>query len=145
MPESTPSTPAIEQPVIRRAVPDDADELARLRYAFRVERRGAAEHETAFLARCTDWMRSRLREDGPWRAWVAEREGSLIGHIWVQTVEKIPNPGPDAEQHGYLSNFFVIPRERNTGAGTQLLRAAVGHCRSIGVDAVFLWPTERSR
>ncbi len=139
--DTTPASP----PLIRRAVPEDADALARLRYAFRLERRGAAAGEAEFVARCATWMRTRLREDSHWKAWVAGRESSLIGHVWLQIVEKIPNPGLDAEQHGYVSNFFVIPRERNSGAGTQLLRAAVGHCRSIGVDTVFLWPTERSR
>jgi GNAT superfamily N-acetyltransferase len=129
---------------IRRALPADADALAQLRYAFRLERRPATESEEAFTLRCSKWMRPRLRGDSRWTAWLAERENRLIGQVWIQLVEKLPNPGPESELHAYLSNFFVIPRERNSGAGTRLLDAAVGHCRSVGVDTVFLWPTERS-
>ena len=76
--------------------------------------------------------------------WLAERDARIIGNVWLQIIEKIPNPGPESELHAYLSNFFVIPNERNTGSGTQLLRAAVGYCRAAGVDTVFLWPTQRS-
>jgi GNAT superfamily N-acetyltransferase len=145
MPESTEavqnSPPSLR---VRRALPADADALAQLRYAFRLERRPATESDEAFTRRCSNWMRPRLRGDSRWTAWVAERERRLIGQVWLQIVEKLPNPGPESELHAYLSNFFVLPRERNSGAGTQLLRAAVAHCRSSGVDTVFLWPTERS-
>jgi len=126
-------------------VPRDADELSRLRYAFRFERRPATESPDAFFVRCTNWMRPRLSSDSPWSVFVAERGGAIVGNIWVQIVEKIPNPGPESELHAYVSNFFVLPRERNTGAGTRLLNAVLEHCRTRSVDTVFLWPSERSR
>jgi GNAT superfamily N-acetyltransferase len=90
-------------------------------------------------------MRARLTEDSPWRAFVAERDGSLVANVWVQIVEKIPNPGPEPELHAYVSNFFVLPAERNAGTGTRLLNAVLDHCRTRLVDTVFLWPSERSR
>ena len=145
MPEPTDSVPDSPPTVrVRRALPVDADALAQLRYAFRLERRPATEGEEAFTRRCSNWMRPRLRGDSRWTAWLAERENRLIGQVWIQVIEKLPNPGPESELHAYLSNFFVLSRERNSGAGTHLLRAAVEHCRSVGVDSVFLWPTERS-
>ena len=90
-------------------------------------------------------MRPRLSTDSAWTVFVAERDGRIVGNIWVQIVEKIPNPGPESETHAYVSNFFVVPRERNTGAGTRLLNAVLEHCRACSVDTVFLWPSERSR
>jgi GNAT superfamily N-acetyltransferase len=125
-------------------MPGDAEALARLRYAFRVERRPATEAEDAFVSRCANWMRPRLRGDSRWSAWVAEREAQIVGHVWLQIVEKIPNPGPESELHAYVSNFFVMPNERNAGVGSHLLKSAVEHGRSLGVDTVFLWPTEQS-
>lgn len=133
------------RPVVRRAVPSDADELAQLRYAFRSERRPPTEPPDAFFERCTGWMRPRLDIDSPWSVFVAERDGRIVGNVWVQIVEKIPNPGPEAELHAYLSNFFIVPRERNTGLGTRLLNVVLEHCRTRSVDTVFLWPSERSR
>jgi GNAT superfamily N-acetyltransferase len=129
---------------IRRASPRDAESLAQLRYAFRTERRPATESRDAFTTRCADWMRPRLATDSRWNAWLAERGERIVGQVWVQIVEKIPNPGPEAECHAYLSNFFVNGEARNAGAGTELLRTAIEHCRALGADTVFLWATQRS-
>ena len=146
MPEPTdgsanPATPA----VVRRAVPSDAEELARLRYAFRLERRPATEEPDAFFERCASWMRPRLNVDSPWSVFVAERDGQIVGNVWVQIIEKIPNPGPEPELHAYVSNFFIVPHERDTGLGTRMLNVILEHCRTHSVDTVFLWPSERSR
>lgn len=130
---------------VRRGVPADADALAELRLAFRAERKPVTEATDSFARRCADWMRSRLAADSHWTAMVAQRDERIVGNVWVQIVEKIPNPGPESEHHGYVSNFFVLPDERNTGTGATLLRAAIEHCRAHRVDTVFLWPTDRSR
>ena len=146
MPEPTSATANPASPLlVREASPADADRLSRLRYAFRVERRPPIESLDEFVRRSSAWMRARLTEDSPWRAFVAERDGSLVANVWVQIVEKIPNPGPEPELHAYVSNFFVLPAERNAGTGTRLLNAVLDHCRTRLVDTVFLWPSERSR
>lgn len=129
---------------VRRALPRDADALAQLRYRFRLERRPATESLDAFAVRCSNWMRPRLRGDSHWTVWLAERDGAIVGNVWLQIVEKIPNPGPESELHAYVSNFFIVPEERNSGLGTRLLGAAVGHCKTHGVDTLFLWPSQRS-
>ncbi|HEY2164537.1 MAG TPA: GNAT family N-acetyltransferase [Gemmatimonadaceae bacterium] len=129
---------------VRRALPRDADALAELRYAFRLERRPATESPEAFTARCSNWMRPRLRGDSRWTVWLAERDGRIVGNLWLQIIEKIPNPGPESELHAYISNFFIDPAERNSGVGTKILSAAVAHCRAHHVDTVLLWPTQRS-
>jgi len=141
-PDSRSAQPTAVQ--VRRALPRDADALSQLRYAFRAEQRPATESLDVFVERCSNWMRPRLRGDSRWTAWLAERDGKIVGNLWLQIVEKIPNPGPESELHAYISNFFILPAERNTGVGTRLLSAAVGHCKAHGVDTVFLWPTQRS-
>jgi GNAT superfamily N-acetyltransferase len=130
---------------IRRATVDDATRLAALRFAFRAAQNPAVEPEGEFLARCTPWMRERLAEYTPWRCWVAESGGDLVGHLWLQLIEKIPNPAPELEQHGYITNVFVLPEARGSGAGSRLLETALEYCRQHRVDSVILWPTERSR
>ena len=133
------------QLVIRFADASDADRLARLRYALRASTGRATEPETVFLKRCTAWMAAYLEEGSAWRCWVAEQEGQLIGAVWLQLVEKIPNPRAEAELHGYLTNFYVQPGARAKGIGSQLLQAVLEFCGTAGVHAVILWPTERSR
>jgi GNAT superfamily N-acetyltransferase len=131
--------------VVRRATADDTPTLARFRYAFRASRHAATESEAQFIARCAEWMRARLGPDAHWRVWLLEQHGQPIGNIWLQTVEKIPNPGAESEAYGYISNFFVLPEHRNGGAGTMLLEAALAECRRLRVAAVFLWPSDESR
>jgi GNAT superfamily N-acetyltransferase len=130
---------------IRAATPSDAPELARLRYEFRTEQRSPTEPETEFLHRCASWMTGRLAPESSWRCWVAVAEGRLVGTIWLQVIEKLPNPGDEPELHGYVSSVYVVPRLRNSGMGTALVTECLAACDELGVDAVFLWSTPDSR
>jgi GNAT superfamily N-acetyltransferase len=130
---------------VRPAVPADAPVLARLRYAFRAELDAGAEAEASFLRRCERWIADRLSGAGAWRCWVAEDGQSLVGMVWLQIIEKLPNPVGESECHGYVSSFYVVPSHRSAGLGSALLTTCLGECENRGTDAVFLWPTPRSR
>ena len=129
---------------MRLADASDAPALAILRYALRSSTGVATEPKSEFLRRCTAWMEDRLKTDA-WVCWVAEEGEQLIGAVWLQLVEKIPNPRSEAEHHAYLTNFYVDERARGRGIGSQLLRAVIAWCQTRDVHAVILWPTERSR
>ena len=131
-------------PVLRPGLPSDAEALARLRFSFRAGLLEPSEPEAAFLARCGPWMAARLRA-GSWQSWVLEREGELVGSVWLQLLEKLPNPVSEPEWHGYVSSLFVRPAVRGRGLGSRLLGAALAECDGRGCDAVLLWPTPRSR
>lgn len=134
-----------ESPLVRAATPADAPELARLRYEFRAAERPAVEPSEEFIARTTAWMQERLAPHTAWRCFVAVRSGTIVGHVWVTLIEKIPNPGSgEPERHAYLTNLYVRPTERG-GTGSALLEAALDWCRGQRVDTVILWPSERSR
>ena len=134
---------------VRAATPDDAPMLARLRWDFRSALGACTESEDAFVARCTEWMRDRLAADGGWKAWVAV-DASLapadrvVGTVWVERIEKMPNPTAEPEAHAYVTNAYVRPTHRGAGIGTALLEAALDWCASAGVHAAILWPTEHS-
>jgi GNAT superfamily N-acetyltransferase len=130
---------------IRMATESDAPGLAGLRYALRASTGRATEPQAEFLARCERWMTDHLKPESFWHCWVAEQEGHLIGAVWVQLVEKIPNPRDEPEYHAYLTNFFLEESVRQKGIGTSLLTMALDWCRNTEVHAVILWPTERSR
>ena len=131
--------------IIRLAGPSDASALARLRYEFRAGHDPAYETEVDFLARCGPWMAARLAGGSHWRCWVMEEADRLVGVIWLQLIEKMPNPGAEAEKHGYISNFYVEPSRRGAGLGSRLIDACLRFCEEEAVDAVILWPTPRSR
>jgi GNAT superfamily N-acetyltransferase len=130
---------------IRPAVPADAATLAGFRYDFRADMNAAVERRSEFVERCGGWMRERLSGAGTWRCWVIEDDLGIAGQLWLQLIEKVPNPAPEFEVHGYITNVYVDPRLRGKGGGEALVRAALAYCREQRVDSVILWPTERSR
>ncbi len=138
---------------IRTAIPADAPTLARLRYRFRIEHGEPIETEEAFAGRCASWMADRLEASRQWKCWVAEQPsgitgkstGKIIGNLWLQVMEKLPNPVSEPEHHAYITNVYILPDCRNEGLGALLMDAALEWCRNSDIDAVFLWPTDRSR
>jgi len=128
---------------IRAASPVDAAMMAELRWEFRSGKAAPIEARDAFVARCAAWMSSEL-ERGLWRAWVAERDGRIVGQIWMQLLSKVPNPAAERERHAYISNVYVTPGARG-GIGTRLVQTAIDWARANDVDRVVLWPTAKSR
>ena len=130
--------------IVRPARAEDAGVLARLRWEFRSSIGQPEEGEKEFIERCALWMRDRLA-GGTWRCWVAEQQGDVVGTVWLQFVEKLPNPVAERERHGYVSSLYVRPTVRGKGTGSALLGACLEACREYDVDAVILWPTPESR
>jgi GNAT superfamily N-acetyltransferase len=141
---TTPTSPDAALAVaICRAVAEDAEALAALRWEFRAPLGRVNEHSDAFVRRCAEWMRTRLAREA-WRAWVAEAGGRIVGTVWLQLLEKMPNPVAEPELHGYVTNLYVRETARG-GVGSRLLAAALEECAAASVHAAFLWPTEGSR
>jgi GNAT superfamily N-acetyltransferase len=130
---------------IRIASAADAAMLAVLRYDFRTRNVPGDEDRVTFVERCEEWMRERLGSDGLWRCWIAERDGIAVGNIWLNLIEKIPNPAPETECHAYITNFYVLEEMRGRGVGSRLLETALELCKERRVHAAILWPSERSR
>ena len=135
----------VSAPAIRFAQAADADALAELRYALRASTGIATEPKEEFLERCGAWMAQHLADDQRWRCWVAEEQGDLVAAIWLQVVEKIPNPRAESEAHAYITNFYVKESARARGLGSRMLNEVIGWCRAREVHSIILWPTERSR
>jgi GNAT superfamily N-acetyltransferase len=135
-------------PTIRQARLGDADELARLRWEFRIEFGTPATRDLdAFVQEFRSFTRDAFADGSPWRAWVAEDGGRLVGCAWLRLVEKVPHPNRSLDERpiAYVTNMFVDADHRNSGLGRELLRRAVDFARERGVDGVVVWPSERSR
>jgi len=140
-----PTVNSAENGQIRRATPADVPVLSSLRFEFRSRQKNPVETAAEFIPRCIDWMRPRVADESRWRVWVLEHDGGIAGNIWLELIEKLPNPNVERETHGYVTNFFIRPERRNLGAGSRLLKAVLDECERARVDSVFLWPSDRSR
>ncbi|MFD8597603.1 GNAT family N-acetyltransferase [Kitasatospora sp. NPDC059646] len=128
---------------VRRAGVEDARVLAELRWAFKREDHEGPVPAERPVAEAEEWLRKRLR-GGPWRAWVAERDGAVCGHVFLHLVERVPEPFADNDPLGYVTNFYVAPPFRNRGAGAALLAAVDGYAKGAGLNTLIVWPSERS-
>src|ERR1051325_8048001 len=91
------------QETIRFAAAADARDLARLRYLFRSGLEAAWDDEAVFVDRCRVWMEERVQEGSAWRCWIAEQNRVVVGNLWMQLIEKIPNPVIEPARHAYIT------------------------------------------
>jgi GNAT superfamily N-acetyltransferase len=130
--------------IIRPANPADAQPLAELRYEFRSRLGSPDEQRETFIARCRTWMESHLASSA-WKCWVVERANAVEGGIWLQVIEKIPNPVTEFENLGYITNLYLRDSARGHGLGERLLETTMTWCRANDIDLVMLMPSPRSR
>ena len=143
-----------EQVRIRMAAAADAPALAASRYRFRTTFDAphpaapdvAFESEAAFVARAAPLI-SRFLGAGRWQAWIAERDGRICGHLFLQLIEKMPNPDPrEPERLGYLTSFFVEPELRDRAVGSALMEELEAFALHSGVEKILIvGTTQRSR
>jgi GNAT superfamily N-acetyltransferase len=132
---------------IRPASVRDADQLAQLRWDFRIE--GGTPQSTTldeFVQEMRAFVGDLLAEGTAWRAWVAEDAKRLVGCVWTQVVERVPHPNLRRGERPivYVTNMYVVPELRNGGIGGGLLDAAVAYARERRASAAILWPSSRS-
>ena len=108
--------------VFRQATDRDLPALARLRWAFKTEDEGepTGAGRDEFIERCTAFL-SQGFTDGSWVFWVAEQDGEIVGHIFVQIIKKVPSPGQSSNEYGYVTNVYTTPSHRGKGVGAKLL------------------------
>ena len=114
--------------LVRKAIGQDADELSRLRWDFRPDDQPKQEWES-FRRAFGNWLEETLASDR-WVTAVAEsEEGSLIGCMSLESVEKVPNPGGIRRESGYVANAYVSPERRGMGIGASLLDILISGAR----------------
>jgi GNAT superfamily N-acetyltransferase len=135
--ETRPATP------IRLATADDVGALARVsRLAY------AATYPDIVPADVlSEWIESAgatwqaafdgQEPDSPWRPWVAERDGRIVGYATT-------SPGkdwwlPPIEGSGELTNLYLEPDAIGSGVGSALYDHAVADVRARGFNPFVVW------
>ena len=132
--------------IYRMAVPEDAQELARVRWSFRTELAHSAPKATyeEYVAATADFICTGL-QSGEWFAWLAEVENRIVGNVFVRQIRKIPNPRRLLETILYITNVYVAPSQRGAGIGSTLIQQVQAWAKAQGnVDVAFLWRSDDS-
>jgi len=128
---------------VRMATAEDARELARLRWEFRVEEQVRQTREE-FIDACEEWLIEALNA-GNWVVAVVESESSSLGGcIYLQCVEKVPVPGELRRAWGYVTNSYVSPELRGAGIGGKLLDILCDAGRERMLEFLIVWPSKKA-
>jgi ribosomal protein S18 acetylase RimI-like enzyme len=81
--------------------------------------------------------------DGPWRPWVAERDGAIVGYATT-------SPGkdwwlPPIPGSGELTNLYLDPEVIGSGVGSALYDHAVADLRARGFNPFVVWAFRDNR
>ena len=131
--------------IYRMAAEADVDELAQMRWDFRLEEApGATVHDKAsFLQACAAFLRQGLYEQR-WTYWVAQQDSQIVSHIYIQRVPKVPKPNRLDDALGYITNVYTRPAYRGQGIGTQLMARVLQWAREHDLESLIVWPSETS-
>ncbi|HEY6609484.1 MAG TPA: GNAT family N-acetyltransferase [Candidatus Limnocylindria bacterium] len=135
---------AAETPVtVRHAVARDADALAAISgRSWRATYPGIVPDTVLaeWIAEAPEMWRSDLASrpaDGPWRAWVAEREGVVLGYATTLPAENKWLPPPDGA--GELTNLYLDPHVIGSGVGRLLYEHAAADLLARGFNPFVVW------
>lgn len=126
---------------VRGADAGDAPRLAALRWQWRTTEAGEnATDVDAFTTAFADWMAANPGH----RAWLAQDGDTTVGMAWLVTIERVPGPQVWVRRAGHLQSVYVLPAWRGRGVGASLVQAVLAGARAVGMDFVWVHPSERS-
>ncbi len=129
---------------LRRATPDDAAELTRLR-ALMHTAMGADATGRAWQQACEQAFARRLGEPDRFAAFVCEADGRVVscGAGWVE--EHLPSPTQLDGRRGHIASMSTEPAFRRRGHGRLVIAALMGWFAAYDVGRVDLRATPDGR
>ncbi|MGG0644589.1 GNAT family N-acetyltransferase [Sporosarcina gallistercoris] len=130
---------------IRLARKEDVEQLMKMRWDFTIEFDKSKKEEPyedfreIFKTFFDGALKSRQ-----WFIWVAEENGNISSHIYVELIQKVPRPGQTTHPFAYVTNVYTIPEYRNQGTGSELLRSVNNWVKENRFEFVIVWPSEDS-
>jgi len=128
----------------RQATPNDFASLAQMRWDFRTEmltRPLPPETEQAFIPVMLEFL-EQAYHNGQWVMWLAEENGVIVSHVYIERIRKVPRPTSFDCEYGYLTNMYTLPAWRGKEVGAELLRHAVDWAREQKLEMIILWPAK---
>src|SRR5262245_10938725 len=129
-------------PEVRRAGPDDAAELTRLRAVMFTDMgRDPGLMDEDWRRRNVAHFARRLAETDLFAAYVVERPGGLAASAVGWLNDQLVGTANQTGRAGYIANMCTDPAYRRRGYGRATLVALLGWLRSTGITTVDLHAT----
>jgi len=129
--------------ICRTAKKEDFPFLAEMRWDFRQE--SGAEIATVgkaeFIETCIDFLADQAHF---YTYWVAEIDGEIVSHIFVNEVKLVPRPCRVSDSFAYLTNVYTKPDFRQRGIGAKLLNAVIEWSKTKDFEILLVYPSENS-
>lgn len=131
---------------IRLAHKNDIEQLIRMRWDFTNEYSNTKIEEDQyqeFHLECKSFLEDILEGDG-WFVWIAESNGRILSHIYIELISKVPRPGKKTSPFTYMTNVYTAPDHRGKGIGSRLLKNIEEWAKTNEYEFIIVWPSEWS-
>lgn len=129
----------------RLAEEKDIEQLIRMRWDFTIEYDESKKEESYhdFEKECQQFLKEALASD-KWFIWIAEENGKIASHIYIELIQKVPRPGRITYPFAYMTNVYTVPEYRNTGIGSKVLSSINKWVKENNFEFVIVWPSNES-
>lgn len=83
--------------------------------------------------------------DETYVAYVAERDGEIVGSGALLMQRAVPRPGYEAEFDARMHSVYVLPHARRRGIARAIVEALVAYARARPVLRIVLHPSDEAR
>ncbi|WP_442600687.1 GNAT family N-acetyltransferase [Paenibacillus sp. KN14-4R] len=133
--------------LIRLADENDIDQLIKMRWDFTFEFSTVLEEEDEvyeeFYSECKQFLTSALKSKN-WFVWVADVDGRIVSHVYLELVQKVPRPGRITNPYVYMTNVYTIPEQRGRGIGSNMFQKIEEWAKFQMYEFIIVWPSEWS-
>ena len=137
-----PHNARVDDITIRPAEPAELDVVAVLRWRWMLENgHQPVTTREEFVRQFVDWA---AEHGSSHRCMVVVRDGVVIGMAWLAVVQRVPTPSALRRASGDLQCVYVIPEERDKGAGGRLVEALLSRARDLGLERVTVHSSPRA-
>jgi GNAT superfamily N-acetyltransferase len=129
----------------RTADETDVVALAEMRWEFQTEDNDSTPivSKAEFVEICSNFLKQGLLHKN-WVYWIAELEGEIVSHIFIQRVRGVPRPTWLKNAYGYVSNVYTKPTYRRQGIGTELMQQVLNWAKHQEIDVLIVSISEES-
>ncbi|MEH7121897.1 GNAT family N-acetyltransferase [Bacillus sp. JJ1773] len=133
--------------MIRLAESKDIDQLIRMRWDFTIEHNPSNKFNESdlekFKIECRNFLENAINSE-QWFIWIAEEEGRIISHIYIELIQKVPRPGRITRPFAFMTNVYTVSDYRNKGISSQLLTTINEWAKNEQYEFIIVWPSDDS-